>query len=197
MNVDQCPPASVQVRCSVCSSDDDMQTYTAPLVTARIPTMASRRNWPNRSPSASLAMRRSVVRRHRRRSRRCRRVGEAEIGERTVEHAFQIVDLRSVAAQQAMVAQDPHVAGLRDRRRRRLRNVVRIGEAVVAAAISRSSSSSSKPVRSRSTPSASGLRVRATAGPCPSPPPRQAVVGMRYAFACCGVRSVATCTEPR
>ena len=61
-NVDHFPPAAVKARCSVCSSELLMQTYTAPLVTARMLVQASSRNASKPEPRLSFRIGRFLPR---------------------------------------------------------------------------------------------------------------------------------------
>jgi len=61
-NVDHFPPAAVKARCSVCSSELLMQTYTAPLVTARMLLQASSKNVSNPDPRSSFKIGRCLPR---------------------------------------------------------------------------------------------------------------------------------------
>ena len=61
-NVDHLPPAAANARCSVCSSEELMHTYTAPFVVERMLTQASNRNASNPEPRLSFRIGRCLPR---------------------------------------------------------------------------------------------------------------------------------------
>ena len=112
-NVDQWPPASVNARYSVCSSEEDMHMYTAPLryrqdvragLAQEIIELPAQRVVADLQFLGGLALVIHVV----------GRIGEDHVGQAAGQHLLDITHLRRVAAQEPMLAQNPHVAGHRD-----------------------------------------------------------------------------------
>ena len=96
-----------------------MQTYTAPLVTTRMLVQASSRNASN--PGAEAVVQDRAVLAAQLVLGRIGvidivgRVAERHVRELTAEHMLDICEDRGVAAQQAVVAEDPEVTRFADR----------------------------------------------------------------------------------
>ena len=136
--VDHLPPAAVNARCSVCSSEMTCRRSTAPLVTVRMLAQASCRNASKPLPrlsfrilrllAAQLVLGRVAV------VHVVGRIGEGHVGELALQHPLDIGQHRRVAAQQPVLTQHPQIARLRDRLLRQRRRLVVLGQARPAVA---------------------------------------------------------------
>src|SRR5690606_12639700 len=109
-----------------------------------------------------------------------RRIAKRHVGQLSAQHALDVGQNRGVAAQQAMVAQDPEVARLADRLLRRLRNLVlgliarRLAPAPPPAPARARRPRPPRPRRPRARPPAPPARRNPRAGRRRRPPPAAA-----------------------